>query len=168
MTPVELDSSSVREATVRDLTDLTALINEAYLVEEFFVSGPRCRPAEVEALLAKGRFLVSVDSNRQMNGCVYIEVLEPRGYLGLLSVRPDAQGRGLGSILVRVAEEILAATCTTVFIRIVNLRAELPAFYRSRGYSDAGTEPFTDVHRLRQPCHFILMEKTLQRQTAGV
>jgi hypothetical protein len=44
---------------------------------------------------------------------------------------------------------------------IVNLRTELPPFYRRLGYAESGTAPFPDNGRAKQPCHFIRMSKPL-------
>ena len=46
-------------------------------------------------------------------------------------------------------------------LRIVNLREELPPFYRHLGYVESGTEPFSEPAEATQPCHFILMTKPL-------
>jgi hypothetical protein len=44
-------------------------------------------------------------------------------------------------------------------LRIVNLRADLPPFYRRLGYVETGTEPFAADAKPSQPCHFIKMSK---------
>jgi hypothetical protein len=46
-------------------------------------------------------------------------------------------------------------------LRTVNVREELPAFYRRAGYTETGTEPFPPEANPRLPCHFIVMSKTL-------
>ena len=46
-------------------------------------------------------------------------------------------------------------------LRIVNLREELPAFYRKLGYTETGTEPFPETEPTRLPCHLICMSKQL-------
>ena len=48
-------------------------------------------------------------------------------------------------------------------ITVVNLRTELPPFYRKLGYVENGTEPVRPemVPRLLQPAHFIKMTKPL-------
>ena len=53
-----------------------------------------------------------------------------------------------------------AAGCRAVDIKIVNLRTELPGFYRTLGYTDCGTMPFEDA-KLTKPAHFMLMTKEL-------
>ena len=47
-------------------------------------------------------------------------------------------------------------------IKIVNLRTELPEFYRKRGYVESGTSPFPPEVETKQACHFIDMTKILK------
>ena len=51
-------------------------------------------------------------------------------------------------------------------IHIVNLREELPAYYRRLGYVEKGTLPFSDPSRASQPCHFVVMTKTIGEQAS--
>lgn len=46
-------------------------------------------------------------------------------------------------------------------LRIVNLREELPPFYRRLGYVETGTAPFQEEIKSKLPCHFVLMSKPL-------
>ena len=46
-------------------------------------------------------------------------------------------------------------------IHIVNLREELPGYYRRLGYTEQGTLPFSQPSRASRPCHFIVMSKDL-------
>jgi hypothetical protein len=46
-------------------------------------------------------------------------------------------------------------------LRIVNLREELPPFYRKLGYSDIGESPWPADVPTKLPCHFIEMSKAL-------
>ena len=64
--------------------------------------------------------------------------------------------------MVEEAEDYArAAGCEFMDLRIVNLRAELPPFYRRLGYVETGTEPFAADAEPSQPCHFINMSKPL-------
>jgi ribosomal protein S18 acetylase RimI-like enzyme len=107
-------------------------------------------------------FLVAERDGGAMAGCVYTERRdEGRGYVGLLAVDPAHQGSGLGRLLMREAERhCRRAGCTEIVITVVNLRTELPPFYRSLGYRERGTAPFTDS-RATADCHFIIMGKPL-------
>jgi len=85
-----------------------------------------------------------------------------RAYIGLLSVEPSLQGSGLGKRLMTAAEEYCrAAGCAFVDLRVVNLRTELPLFYRKLGYQQTGTEPFPTEAHTEVPCHFLIMSKSL-------
>lgn len=154
-------SADLRRAAEADLATLVALINRAYEVEKFFVDGDRISPAQVSELLSRGVFLLGEDGGAPV-ACVYVEITGNRGYFGLLAVEPGRQGRGWGRVMVEAAEQhARAAGCVVMDLSVVNLRAELPPFYHRLGYVETGTAPFTD-QRATQPCHFVLMSKSLE------
>src|SRR6266699_3748672 len=133
---------SVRTARIADVEAIVRLINAAFLVERFFVDGDRINSEKVRSLMEKGKFLLAGDGP-SLAGCVYVELRGERGYIGLLSVDPALQRSGLGRQLVAAAEDYFrAAGCRFSDLRIVNVRAELPAFYRKLGYAETGISPF--------------------------
>ncbi|HXQ69218.1 MAG TPA: GNAT family N-acetyltransferase [Pyrinomonadaceae bacterium] len=152
----------IRIANSADAEQITAVINAAFRIAEgFFVDGNRITLDEVHGSLAKGAFLVAEDSH-SLSGCVYVELRGERAYLGLLSVDPSRQQSGLGSRLMNAGEEYCRTSGARFMdILIVNLRAELPAFYAHRGYVENGTTPFPPDVPTKQPCHFINMSKPL-------
>jgi len=152
----------IRIATAPDASKITGVINKAFrVVEGFFIDGPRIAQAEVEQLLVKGAFLLS-EAGDKINGCVYVELRGERSYLGLLSVDPDSQQGGLGSLLMVEAETYCRERGSRFMdIYIVNLRTDLPAFYERRGYVENGTTPFPPDVVTKIPCHFINMSKPL-------
>lgn len=151
----------IRLATETDAPALTALINLAFQVERFFLDGDRLDLAEVEARLKKGCFFIE-EEDGEMSACVYVERRGDRSYLGLLSVHPSRQRGGYGKRLVAAAEEYARQCgCRHMDLNVVNLRQELPPFYRKLGYSEAGTAPFPPEAGARLPCHFIQMSKAL-------
>ncbi|HEX6650068.1 MAG TPA: GNAT family N-acetyltransferase [Pyrinomonadaceae bacterium] len=154
--------TTIRIAAPADAARITGVINDAFRIAEgFFVDGPRITQAEVEQSLVKGVFLVA-EAGDQINGCVYVELRGERSYLGLLSVDPTCQQSGLGSLLMREAEKYCRERRSRAMdIYIVNLREELPAFYRRRGYVENGTTPFPEDVPTKVPCHFINMSKPL-------
>ena len=157
-----MKTDSTRIATPADAANITAIINAAFrIAEEFFIDGNRITQAEVEKLLEKGAFLLA-EAGDQLNGCVYVEPRGERSYLGLLSVDPGRQQGGLGSLLMNAAESYCRERGSRFMdILIVNLREELPAFYRKRGYVENGTTPFPEDVETKVPCHFINMAKPL-------
>jgi predicted N-acetyltransferase YhbS len=150
-----------RKATPADAEAIARLVNVAFRPERFFIDQERTNVEKVRALLKQGEFLVTEEGGRLV-GCVYVEVRGERGYLGLLAVDPDRQKAGMGSALIRAAEQHChAAGCRLMELTIVNLRKELPAFYRLHGYSESGTEPFSEAQQAKVPCHLIRMTKQL-------
>jgi predicted N-acetyltransferase YhbS len=158
----------LRIAEPLDLEAVTSVINLAFKVERFFIERDRISADDVCTLAGKGKFLVAEDLGKVV-GCVYVELRGASAYLGLLAVHPSRQRSGLGSQLMQGAEDYCRdAGCQSVDLRIVNLRAELPAFYRRRGYRENGTSPFPAEARAKQPCHFVNMTKSLvQASEAG-
>ena len=141
-----------------------AVINSAFrIAEEFFCFEDRITLEEVERLFTTGTFLVS-ESDRVLAGCVYVELKDgDRSYLGLLSVDPEQQQGGLGSLLMSAAEQHCRELGSRFMdIYIVNLRTELMPFYQRRGYVETGTLPFPPEVKTTQPCHFITMTKALE------
>ena len=157
------DAPEIRLAEKTDAEKITAVINAAFrIAEEFFVDGNRITLEEVQQLYAKGAFFVASDDDEAISGCVYIEPRGERAYLGLLSVDPARQQSGLGSRLMTAGEAYCRARGARYMdILIVNLRTELPAYYRRRGYEENGTTPFPADVPTKQACHFINMSKPL-------
>ena len=153
---------TIRTAVPADAANITSVINSAFrIAEEFFVDGARITQAEVEQLLVKGSFLLA-ETGGKLNGCVYVELRGERSYLGLLSVDPSCQKSGLGSVLMLEAENYCCERGSAFMdIYIVNLREELPTFYRRRGYVEDGTTSFPEDVPTKVPCHFINMTKPL-------
>ena len=149
---------TVRIAEVTEADELLRITNAAYQVEKFFIDTDRLDPVRLHGLLSRGVFLLTED----LSGCVYVELREERAYFGPLSVDPSRQGNGTGKLLVRAAEDYARAHgCHHMDLRIVNLREELPAFYRKLGYSETGTQPFPEDEPTKLPCHLICMSKAL-------
>ena len=152
-----------RLAEPADLEAVTGIINVAFRVERFFIERDRIDIAAVREFAAKGKFLL-VYTPDGLAGCVYVEIKGERAYVGLLSVDPSRQRSGIGAALMNAAEEhARKAGCRFVDLRIVNLRAELPAFYDRLGYRKTGTSTFTPGIVTKLPCHFIEMTKALDR-----
>jgi GNAT superfamily N-acetyltransferase len=168
----------VRTATVEEAGVLARLINEAFIVEAFFKIGDRTSAEEVAALMrAGGEFLV-VDAseprtenrhpstqNREPGtvlGCIYLKATGDRAYFGMLSIDPARQRQGLGRRLIDAVEaRARDRGCRVMDIHIVDLREELPPYYRRLGYVETATLPFSEPERASRPCSFIVMSKAL-------
>lgn len=136
-------------------------MNAAFIVERFFIDRDRIDAGKVREMMGTGVFLLT-EANGQFLACVYVEIRGTRGYFGLLAVDPGRQGEGLGRKMMLEAEEYArGAGCLFGDLRVVNLRTELPQFYRRLGYAEIRTEPFAAAAEPSQPCHFIVMSKAL-------
>lgn len=143
---------------------IARIVNQAYRVEDFFKVGDRTDDREIADLLAKDGFLVAESGEGRVVGCVYVAIKEGRGYFGMLSVLPEHQGHRLGRRLVEAAEvHCREAGCREMDLWVVNLREELPPWYRRLGYVETGSAPWPEdaLHELSRPAHFIIMSKTL-------
>ncbi len=155
-------ATRVRVAAEEEAPAIARLISLAFQVEAFFKVGDRTNPAEVRDLMKTGEFLVLEDPPGIPAGCVHLKIEGDRGHFAMLSIDPARQGRGFGRLLVdEVEARSRAAGCRHMDIEIVNLREELPPFYRRLGYVETGTATFPDTEHSTRPCHFILMTKTL-------
>jgi ribosomal protein S18 acetylase RimI-like enzyme len=162
-----LIATSIRRARPSDTAVLTDLVNRAYAVEASFVDGQRTSFDEIAALIRAGGFLVL---EYEGGICAAVRFQAPgeraglpasAAYFGMLSVLPELQGMGLGRRLVQVAEAMAEATgATTMRLQMINLREELSRWYKSLGYREVGTAPYT-ARTLKRPCHFIEMAKPL-------
>jgi GNAT superfamily N-acetyltransferase len=158
----------LRIAQLEDAEEIVGVINSAFReAEGFFIDGDRISLEEARQFLERGRFLLA-ESEDVMLGCVYVEPRNsaaPHGkhaYLGLLAVDPDHQHSGVGSKLMEGAEDYCRKLgCRFMEIKIVNLRRDLPEFYRRRGYVETSISPFPADVETRLPCHFIDLSKPL-------
>lgn len=152
---------SFRVATPADASVLRALINAAFVVEKVAIEGDRIDDARLHDFFRNGTFLL-LEEGACMNGCVYVEKRGERGYLGLLSVDPALQQKGLGRRLATAAEEYLRrAGCSAVDLRVLSARPELVPIYRKLGYVEHGTSAIPPEVPLKVPCHFVHMTKEL-------
>ena len=153
---------SIRTAGENDVPAIVALVNAAFAVERSFVDRDRTQADEITAMMRKGTFLVVDDDREGLLAGMYLERRGARAYLGMLSIQPSQQGRGLGRGMMAAAEaHVRAWGCSAIDIRILNLRTELPPFYLALGFVQTGVTDVVDDPQSRKPYHFILMTKGL-------
>lgn len=111
--------------------------------------------------MGTGQFLL-LEENDALIGCVYLEKRDERMYVGLLSVDPTKQGKGLGRKLMKAAEELAVnAGCVAMDLRTISQRNDIQPFYEHLGYIVTGTSPVPPEIPMAVPGDFIHMSKTL-------
>ena len=159
------ESYTFNIATAANAQEIMALINAAFTIERTIFSKERVDLAGVLEHFQKGSFILArrIDgADHEPVGCVYIESKNELGYFGLLSVAPSEQGRGLGAKLIAGAEDLCRkAGARSMYIRTINLRTELPRYYRKLGYAIVREEFPEQVPWAIRPYHYVIMEKEL-------
>src|ERR1700751_809341 len=128
----------IRPGQLKDTDALSRLINRAFVAESPWVSGERVNPDSVRELIFKGNFLLG-ENNGALLACVYIERRGCSAHIGLVSVDPDHQHRGLGSQIMAAAEaHCREAGYHEMELRFINPRPEPQNFYPRFGYQPTG------------------------------
>ncbi len=170
----------VRRAGPADAEGLFALVHAAYrgdsarrgwTHEADLLDGGRIDRPGLEALLSDPdqSVLVAEEAGR-LTGCV--QVTRQGGdmaYLGMLSVDPALQGRGLGRRLVAAAEDEARVrfAARRMEMTVIVQRAELIAWYERLGYGRTGEMrpfPATDPRfgrPRRDDLAFVVLERDL-------
>ncbi len=112
--------------------------------------------------------LVEIDGD--LAGCIELTKQGSRAVLGMLAVRPDLQGRGIGGAIIREAERICRDEFEAKEIRmqVLHMRSDIIAWYDRRGYKPNGERvPFPyGNERLgvpkRDDLEFIVLAKALE------
>ncbi len=159
-----MKETSVRYATEGDIDEIVRVINAAYRVEDFFVRGNRTNVEDVTARMnAPGAcFIVADRGDGVLVAATSVDVHEDRGHFAMLSVDPAVQGKGYGRMLIDAVEDHCRKSgCAHLDIEVVNLREELPPFYKRLGFVPTTTAQFSDTGKLTREAHLLLMRKTI-------
>ncbi len=166
-----------RIATTADLSALDNLVNSAYrgegskqgwTTEADILGGVRTSEASLREMIKKpDAVILLAEEEGQLKGCVYLEKQGDALYLGMLTVKPDLQGKGLGAALMTASEQRAKELgCKKVKMTVITVRDELVAYYKRKGFADTGhreafpTDPAFGIPK--QPLEFMVMEKQLQ------
>jgi ribosomal protein S18 acetylase RimI-like enzyme len=142
---------SVGKACAADVPSLVTLVNSAYrgetsrrgwTTEDHLVGGQRTDAAAIASVIdAPDQVILVLRQVAAVCGCVLLEDKADRTcYLGLLTVRPDLQARGIGRRLLAAGEAWAAEHFGALYVEmtVVELRGELIAWYERRGYRATG------------------------------
>lgn len=168
----------ITEAAIADVPSICLLVNSAYrgdtsrkgwTTEADLLDGIRIDEQMLIEYLedAQSTILKCIDHEDQLRGCVYLKKEHDQMYLGMLTVSPDLQAKGIGKLLLQAAEEKAAAMgCNTMMMTVITTRHELIDWYKRHGYHETGTkQPFPASERFgkpKVPLEFMVMQKMLQ------
>jgi len=173
-------------ATAADVERIVALVESAFrgdasragwTTEADLLDGRRTGSDEIAAILANPAQCILLE--REPDGRLLASVVLRRdgevAWLGMLSVRPTAQGGGIGRRVVAGAEDWVRRHWGSRRMRmtVIVQRTELIAWYERRGYRATGeTAPFYYGDPRfglpkRNDLSFIVMEKPLDAPAPG-
>jgi len=156
-----MPSYTLRQANDSDVDALVVLVNRAFAVENFFKTGDRTDGTQIRELLNHGPSLLLTEGEHLI-AAVHVQLNGDRIYLGMLAVDPAQQKSGIGSRMMREAEDFgRRAGCKFADLRVVSVRPELPAIYGKLGYVESGVESAAVIKTATMPVHFITMSKPL-------
>jgi len=143
-----------RSAEMGDVPAVVALTQSAYrgdasragwTTEADLLDGQRTDAREVAELIANpNTILLLAERDGQLLASCVVERLSGEhagdGYFGMFSVRPDLQGNGTGRALLAEAERVARDEWHARAMRmtVIDVRAELIAWYERRGYRRTG------------------------------
>jgi ribosomal protein S18 acetylase RimI-like enzyme len=164
-------------ATKNDIAEINILVNSAYrgdssrqgwTTEADLLDGIRTDEKMLDSTFQKSdiTILKYVEDNI-IQGIVSLTRKEDHIYLGMLTVLPALQAKGIGKKLLIGAEDFAKSQdISKIRMTVISVRAELIAWYERHGYTKTGeTEPFPmddpDFGLPKQHLEFIVMEKQL-------
>jgi ribosomal protein S18 acetylase RimI-like enzyme len=155
----------ILKAEYQDIPALVALMDHAYRGEEskqgwsseadLFEGNKRTDEATVAGLMENPEniFLKCCTEAGVMEGCVCLQKKGTRIYLGMLTVSPAAQGKGIGKLLLEAAgKHAVEQNCKSIYMSVITIRTELIAWYERHGYKKTGERiPFPVEERFGVP-----------------
>ena len=164
-------------AELKDVSELNALVNSAYrgdssrqgwTTEADLLDGIRIDDERLTELIQKNdSVILKYTDDNKITGCVHLEKKGEKLYLGMLTVSPTLQGRGIGKELMNASEaRAQKQNCTSVYMTVITDRTELIAWYEKYGYRNTGVKkPFPMGNpRFGLPkkfLEFVVLEKDL-------
>ncbi len=165
------------KAVLADASALNQLVNSAYrgdtsrqgwTTEADLLDGTRIDEAALRELIEKpDTVILTYREAGKLLGCVELRLQEGKLYLGMLSVKPDIQGKGVGKKLMQAAEDYAAQqNLNTIMMTVISVRKELIDWYIRHGYQLTGErKPFVVPDARwgipKKELEFVVLEKRL-------
>jgi len=179
MKSIEIQVLSCKESTnIVEMEHITNIVNRVYAASEeslWMHGAVRTTVEEVAELTSRGEIAVARLMG-QIVGCIRVrEIDQETGEFGMLAVDDEYQGTGIGSELIRFAEQ----KCKNAQLRKMQLELLVPQegthpakvilknWYTRIGYRPIHTDSIaasypTLARMLAIPCKFVVFEKELR------
>ena len=160
-----------------DIPRLNLLVNSAYrgeysrkgwTTEADLLDGIRTDEQALRDIMNEPwSFILKYVVEGEIVGCVHLRKDDEQLYLGMLTVSPDLQAKGIGKQLLLAAEdEARKRNCEAVYMTVISVRQELIAWYVRHGYTDSGIrKPFPQNdprHGIpKMPLEFVVLRKKI-------
>lgn len=170
-------STQISKAILPDAAEINALVNSAYrgdsskqgwTTEADLLDGTRIDEAAVKELIERANTtILKYTEDNKILGCVELRQEKGKLYLGMLSVAPNTQGKGIGKKLMAAAEEHAKSLgIFSIFMTVISVRKELIDWYMRHGYQLTGERkpfvvPDTRWGIPKQELEFVVLEKKL-------
>jgi ribosomal protein S18 acetylase RimI-like enzyme len=168
----------ITKATLNDVPALNVLVNSAYrgesskkgwTTEADLLGGIRIDEERLTKLIEKrgSQILKYTDEQNNILACVNLEKRSDKLYLGMLTVSPELQGKGIGKELLKAAEsEAVKLDCTSIYMSVITDRTELMDWYIRHGYVNTGVKnpfPMNDPKfgLPKKELEFVILEKVI-------
>jgi predicted N-acetyltransferase YhbS len=167
----------IQPATTADVAALNKLVNSAYrgessrqgwATEADLLDGTRIDEAALRDIIhTPGTTVLTYIEKDSILGCVELRKEGTGMYLGMLSVRPDLQAKGIGKKLMFAGEDFARTHgCTKMFMTVISVRTTLIDWYVRHGYRLTGErKPFNMPDERwgipKQQLEFVVLEKVL-------
>ena len=168
----------ISKAVPQDVEALNTLINSAYrgetskkgwTTEADLLDGLRTDTEDLKILFTRPgcQLLKYTNDAGKIIGCVRIEKHTEKLFLGMLTVDPLLQGKGIGKQLVQTVEkEAKNQKCSSVYMTVISDRTELIDWYERLGYNNTGRRKPFPVGNPRfgipkKELEFVVLEKKI-------
>jgi ribosomal protein S18 acetylase RimI-like enzyme len=167
----------ISKASLTDVPAINQLVNSAYRGDESkkgwtteadLLDGTRIDEAALCDLIKRpDTTILTCEENESLLGCVELRKEGEKLYLGMLSVKPDIQGKGIGKKLLTAAEGFAKEQrCVKIFMTVISVRQELIDWYVRHDYQLTGEKkPFVVPDSRwglpKQQLEFVVLEKSI-------
>lgn len=166
-----------KKASVADATKITNLVNSAYrgdssrkgwTTEADLVGGQRTDPNSIKEIIERSASVILISETEPLEACVHLEKQGNACYLGMLTVDPKLQNKGIGAKMLDASEAFAKHWgCSQIKMKVISVREELIKWYERRGYRNTQLRsafPANDPKfgiPIVENLEFIEMKKTL-------